>query len=69
MFRVLFKFLVLFSIYMLLYSFWAVDKLDTRTYELKSCFEELQAKHNKLVEIVRYMEEREKCPHTKMLVP
>jgi len=53
-----FKALVFLGLYMLVYSFYAVQKIDSNTLQLKNAFEELQAKHNKLVTVVRYIDER-----------
>jgi len=56
--RFILSILILVGLYMLIHSYLAVGELDTRTYELKNCFDEAKAKHNKLVEIVHNMKER-----------
>ena len=58
MLKFLFRLLVIFGIYMLIHSYWAVGELDMRTHELKNNFEEVKAKHNKLTAIVKILSER-----------
>ena len=58
MLKLIFRLIIIFCVYLFLRCCWAVEVLNDRTIELKNAHEELQAKHNKLVAIVRYIEER-----------
>jgi len=56
--KLLFRFFVFAIIYMIIYNFYMINELEDRTYELKNCFEEAKAKHNKLRVIVQQLYER-----------
>jgi len=47
--------LIIFAVLLLAWCVWSIDELDTRTYDLKNCIEEIQAKHNKLTGVVKGM--------------
>jgi hypothetical protein len=55
----LFRFFVIFLLYVLFRTAWAVDRLESNQLILKNCFEEVKAKHNKLKEIVRLFHDRD----------
>ena len=51
--RKLYNVLKVFLILVLIWCVWSIDELDSRTYDLKNYFNQIQAKHNKLTQVVK----------------
>jgi len=49
--------LIILGILLLSWCVWSIDELDTRTYSLRNCLNELGAKHGKLTMIVKSIHE------------